>query len=855
MVFVVVPTGELAQPASSEFEISLALAWFFAPIGWTVWSEIRRSGKVEGKKAHLGRLHVSTKTGSSINSLDLRETQHSTSNSTNSSVQLREEETALKEPHTSALLDRPSSSGSTVLRMADSFYRPSSLGNPEKQIEGIGREKPVQALKPPKQPISLQNSRVGWLAKGEYVEIAGRKIDGMIYVGPAPPLDREGSGQKCRAYIDPNLLVAGFGRDPTGSQLPYRASYHDINPVCRATYLDWLAGGRKDPNIHSGYVALFFYGLERRFLVENSSEGEKYKILLEAERLKSLIQTNHSSNHYLSELSEFIELAKVKLNCDVAIEDGSVRSSMIKNRGWELPLTLRVALGRQLAKGQSISAEWLYTWFMCHQDSRLRTPAERCNAEFEALFLAKSKQRCPLGHNISPPKKKLTFFYRSASGELDGEVELRQGLGPILDVSGLHAPINIAQKIADEAMDELDKFSRYLGRSPNNGRGSVEAQALLPAILWDVFPSSKMSALSRWASDRVADGGLVPVAKVLAEIQGAAPDPNWKRQLADGADALSRLGFGLAPDLRHSLRSPTRAEPVIIFDLGQKVDQVQKASPQYLAALVEITLAAFIAHADRKVVEAERRALYAKVSETTGIPDIERRTLKAYVDWYLEVPPDLSIMGSKLKDADADQQALFRAIMVASAHADGIIQSEEVARIERVYKALGIDQALAYSDLHAGQQRAEPVRVRAAEVDAPGEQIPVIPKPPITHLNTKRIAEIQADTARVSMVLGKIFSSDDEIIDVAPLTAASSLEGLDQKHADFVGQIIQQLHWTEIDFDKLATSSGLMPTGALEVINEWSFQNLGDCLLDAFNGYDVAPEIAAILRAKLTKET
>jgi hypothetical protein len=855
VVFIAVPTGEFAQPKSSGSEVFLALAWFFAPIGWTVWSEIRRSGKIEGKKQLVDPRKVSTKTGSSINSLDLRETQHRESTDTKTSTQPREEETALDEPPTSALLDRPNSSEAALLRLAGSLNSASNPRNPEKQIEGIGREKPVQVVQTPKPPSSFQNSSVGWLAKGEYVEIAGRKIDGMIYVGPAPPLDRDGYGQKCRAYIDPSLVVAGFGRDPTGSQLPYRASYHDINPVCRATYLDWLAGGRRDPNVHSGYVAMFFYGLERRFLVENSSEGEKYEILSEAERLKSLIQTNHSSNQYLSELLEFVELAKVKLNCDVAIEDGSVRSSMIKNRGWELPLTLRVGLGRQLAKGQSVSAEWLYTWFMCHQDSRLRTPAERCGAEFEALFLAKSKQRFPSGHNISPPKKKLTYYYRSASGEIDGEVELRDGRGPILDVSGLHAPISIAQKIADEAMDELDKFSRYLGRSPNNGRGSVEAQALLPTILWDVFPSSKMTALSRWAGDRVADGGLVPVAEVLAEIQGAAPDPNWKRQLADVADALSRLGFGLAPDLRHSLRSPTRAEPVIIFDLGQKVDQVQKASPQYLAALVEITLAAFIAHADRKVVEAERRALYAKVTETAGIPDIERRTLKAHVDWYLEVPPDLSIMGSKLKDADADQQALFRAIMVASAHADGIIQSEEVARIERVYKALGIDQALAYSDLHAGQQGAEPVRVRAAEAYAPGEQIPFIPKPPITHLNTKRIAEIQADTARVSMVLGKIFSNDDGIIDVAPLTAASSLEGLDQKHADFVGQIIQQLHWTEIDFDKLATSSGLMPTGALEVINEWSFQNLGDCLLDAFNGYDVAPEIAAILRAKLTKET
>jgi uncharacterized membrane protein YebE (DUF533 family) len=699
-------------------------------------------------------------------------------------------------------------------------------------------------------PLKFTHPQV-WVPKGQKVTIAGREIDGMIYVGTAPTIDRGGYGQKCRAYVDPKLAVAQIGRDPNGSQMSYWPAYHDINPVCRATYLDWLSGGRNDGSVNAGYLFLFFYGLERRFLVEKSDDCEKRQILIEVERLRLLFQTNHSAYRYLS---DFLALARVKLNSEIEIGDALVRKSLIETRSWELPLTLRVGLGKLLGQGQTLSAEWLYTWFMCHQERRLRTPAERCAPEFEALFLAKSRARFPLGHKISPPKKKLVYHYRAASSEFNAEVDLGGSAGSILDVSGLHAPIKAAQQLADEAMDELDKFSRYLGRNQNGGRDSIEAQALLPAILWDKFPSNKMIALSTWAADVVVNGGLIPVSKVFEQIQGAAPDPSWKRQLADGADALARLGFGMAPDLRHSLRSPTQTEPVVIFDLGQEVEQIKKTSPEYLAVLVDITLAAFIAHADKKVVEAERRALYDKVTEATGITDIERRTLKAHVDWYLEVPPDLSIMGSKLKDADADQQALFRAIVVASAHADGIIQSEEVARIERVYKALGLDQALAYSDLHAGKKRDELAVMRKAEADAPGEKIPVAPKLSVAPLNVERIAEIQADTARVSMVLGKIFSGDEEVTDVAPSTPTSPLVGLDQKHADFVGQIIQQSHWSESDFDKLAKSGGLMPSGALEVINEWSFQNFGDGLLDVYEGYDVAPEIAATLRAKLAME-
>ena len=41
----------------------------------------------------------------------------------------------------------------------------------------------------------------------------------------------------------------------------------------------------------------------------------------------------------------------------------------------------------------------------------------------------------------------------------------------------------LAQEIADEAMDELDRLSRFLGRNPER-KGSFEAHALLPSCLW-----------------------------------------------------------------------------------------------------------------------------------------------------------------------------------------------------------------------------------------------------------------------------------------------------------------------------------------------------------------------------------
>ena len=68
-------------------------------------------------------------------------------------------------------------------------------------------------------------------------------------------------------------------------------------------------------------------------------------------------------------------------------------------------------------------------------------------------------------------------------------------------------------------MDELDKFSRYLGRNPD-GRGTIEAQALLPAELWSLFPSDDLEALKDWAREKVAAGGLTPAVDVITRLEG-----------------------------------------------------------------------------------------------------------------------------------------------------------------------------------------------------------------------------------------------------------------------------------------------------------------------------------------------
>ena len=686
--------------------------------------------------------------------------------------------------------------------------------------------------------------RTRWVPSSENVSIGGREIRGMVYVGTPPRLNDYGYRDKCRAYIDPSLSVARDGTDKVGNYLPYWPGYSEIPSQCRATYLDWLAGGRSDPSYDPGYMFLYFYGLERRFVLDHPSEAEKREILQEVRRLKDLYPDNGSVQRYLG---EFIQLAQISLN------DEAVHEPVFDYRGWDLPLSLKVAIGARVGRGDLLSADWVLSWLMCHPERRLRTPATRCVEEFRALFRLRFDERFPDGLKVNKPRKMLKPTYQAASSEFQGQLEPTVNGAKVPDISGLRKPVEIAQEIADEVMDDLDKLSRYLGRNPD-GRGSVEALALLPQELWELFPSAELEKLKAWASDRVGSGGLIPVLDVVERLEGARPEKLSKRILTGAADALARIGYGFAPDPRFALRSPKLDEPVVVFELGEAVAQLEDVSDRYRAALIEAALGSFVAHADGQITESERKSLLAKATDVEGLSGQECRRLAANAEWMLAVAPDMSLLRRKLKDTGPEAMARVRSALVAAAHADGVIQSEEVAGIEKIYKALGLDPALVYSDLHTGDASDGPVRVRAAEPGAAGEAIPDEAPSGPPKLDAARIAAIQSDTARVSSVLGDIF---DDTPDVPEDTEPDEtvLGGLDAKHSHLVKALIAQDHWTEDAFEDLCRAAGLLASGAIEDINEWAYDTYDEALLDEYNGYDVSPDVAAQLKEKFEKET
>ena len=79
------------------------------------------------------------------------------------------------------------------------------------------------------------------------------------------------------------------------------------------------------------------------------------------------------------------------------------------------------------------------------------------------------------------------------------------------------------------------------------------------------------------------------------------------------------------------------------------------------------------------------------------------------------------------------------------------------------------------------------------------------------------------------------------------------MAGLDPRHAALVDLLVQREHWAEEEFADIAGKQGLLPSGALEAINEWAFEKFDEALLDEYDGYDVSQDIADALRAEMAK--
>lgn len=671
-----------------------------------------------------------------------------------------------------------------------------------------------------------------WVPAGQVVQVSGTTIPGgMLYVGTSLPTPL-GDNDPC--LIDPSKSVAKGG-GYTERVMGYWPSYSEVSPEARRGYLNWLAGGRQDPAADIGFVFLFFYGLERRAIVDASKDSAAQAdwptIAAELRRLLGIYgEKSGSFRRYAGELLDWVALAE---------HPAKLYEKAVPQfpETYELPLYVRLALGQAAVDGVPVPVHLALAWVRLDPSIPLRTPATRCGEEFGKLFQQKYEEKFGRGLMLPRNRTKLKLVYRPASAGFRGYEELKLTFNDTPDVTVLTAPIKKLQELVEAATKPLDTYSRMVGKSAS-GKASLEALLQLPAPLWPEAAQKALQALRV----RMGEGMVVMPYEDLLSALGASGS-FARDKTVSLARTLESANVGFEPDVLSGAKPPKPDEKVVLFALPPG-EQLSRANGPYLAAALTLQLASAVASVDGEFGIKEMGHLRETVLSWKHMTPSQTRRLLAHLRLLMTAPASLTALKKKFEPLELSVRETIAAFMATVAQSDGEVSPAEVKMLEKVYKALGVDSKKVFSDVHAVAAGTKPTAAAVAKVEEAGFK-----------LDPARLAALQKDTEKVSALLANIFTEAEEgatsmppepmeaELESEPVDMPPGLLGLDEPHSALARMLLSRPQWSREELMDVAADLDLMLDGALERINEAAFDAHDVPLLEGDDPVTVNAEI------------
>ena len=726
----------------------------------------------------------------------------------------------------------------------------------------------------PAATVRAVSRQSNWVSPGRSVRVAGYVIPaGLIYVGQQL---QSSVGSIEPALINPALPVGPAGPDRSGHDLDPAPSYHLISPASRAAYLAWLAGGR-GAGVPVGFVSLFFSGLERRVLVDAADDPAVWRELpaIAAEVRRLLAVHVPASNSFDSYARAFLDV--LELLSGPRWQPGDSPPSgpppALSAERWPVPIALRAALAGFAVTGSPVPADWARSWAWYHPSLFPRTPQTRCPQEFERLFAVRYARRFAAGlvpqATARPP---IRIGYSPASPGIEAVVLDRPDLPDVLE-----EPVATRElgALVDSVTDALTPYSRWLARTPG-GLGSLASTALLPAELLDLDPGPLRHLLT-WANAHL-DGqfaAVIDASEFSAFWSTADPAGMSRDEAASLALILARAGLGVEPDVRFG--GPALAPgPAVLFRLDREA--ADAPSPGYLAATTMLHLAAVVALASGYGKESTN-AIITGLAAEVQLSVTERSRLAARLRWLFASGATVTRPDRRASALTATEREAAGYFLISVATAGPVLPPETVTALTKAYRLLGLDPGLVYRRLHqrsVGQSGAEPsghrtepadgpIVVRRVRPGSPGHQLPRTPPGDSTGavpsgtvptgaaptgaapgtrpdaasgvlLSQEVITRKITETAAVSTLLASIFTDEGAAANAPAVprdeAGQDCRRGLDQAHSRLLRELATGSSWSRADFAELAAKHGVMPSGALDVINEVAMERAGELVVE-----------------------
>lgn len=764
-----------------------------------------------------------------------------------------------------------------ITKQADAAVNTKPKGNLLSGIKDLFMSSLVDSGKPYKQLAE-------WVGPLDAHEVHERKIPhGFYYLSDD---DRFSDEKENPAVVNeskdvsPPIRVSSkstFYKDDT---LSYWPSYNKISPKCRGAYLDWLASDRNSAETPLGYVFIYFSGLEYRVINENDkiTNSEYIAIYKEVIRLYAIYGSNYSFGKYSSSFVNYLRALREPLisayDTQYPIENTKLRN--------QLSPSIEMRVARSIANNKPISPGLAWLWLRRCSGYSLKTPYDRLTNEFKTLFCLTYEKEHPAGIETRNNGSALHMVYDPSN------FAVARVMYPFKDFPNPSTFVIQMRKltgIAERTNKQLEPVSRYLGKA-GTSKNDLEAIIIMPRAIVEQMVSEENSLVSEvkdWAQT-VADSnnGLTTTDTLWetlkqpldAEAVTTAKDNKvFQKESRNLVLLLDALGFGVAPDKRYHKEDMNKFEPLVVFKGAHSGEYVY--SEEFDDAKSVISLAATIAKSNQgknedgenKVMDIDKTAksIMASIEKNIEIEYSQKPSLYAYTLWRLS-NKDEGVKLTPKKDhfRVIGNGAATADLIITTAFSDNIFNKHRIAKAEKVYAYLGCDKTALPSLIHRlqttgtannGERKGsgldfDKLKQYESETRSSANILNTVfaDTNDTTKSNSVLNAESNPTADDINMpaedysildnneVIPTAYEEKETILETDTTSTddndALIIDGLDVAHSSLYNQLIEKEVWSTSDVEAMCQSLDLMLSGAIETINDWSFDNIDAAVVE-----------------------
>jgi uncharacterized tellurite resistance protein B-like protein len=628
--------------------------------------------------------------------------------------------------------------------------------------------------------------------------------------------------------------------------LPYWPRYSQITPDQRARYLSWLSTGKTRDLDEIGYAFLYFYGLERRALID----GKDHDLIVpEVRRLLDRYRISHSFNTYLGSFLAYVAALRLETLTEGELNEYFPDMAELTEAGT------RVALAWYAQKEKPIPWQLAYSVARHFSGTPLPSVVKKETSYLERVFQTRYLSHFDGGLCVGPAKSLNKLEYKPASPSLLTYLPDTRGMTHVSCLIphplGRKKQFNTLFTLWESCVQDIKPFLTQISKS--EGTMTRQAYTCLPEELRLTIPHPDQDAWDRLYTDHREENpwACVPVSALASVVEIEKRDRLTPAQSRDLSQTVHDGGYVLLPDPRHAGSGYQWEEKIVLLPIP--ADDTGALSPSFPSYALMLELGIGIAASDGTIEPEERAHLRTYFGETLTLTPFEHQCLEALEDLYLQNPPSLTRLGKRLKEGlEPDTRLSVAQYLVGMARVDGDVDPKEKKSLDRIFKAMEIEEGyLEWLLARAGSMDPAdaPVVVRSGTETTGGEPIPmpVAEVTPSFAIDKGAVARILDETREVSEILSEVFAKEetecgDFVLDreetqgdiSVQVTSSSGhgMEGLQPRYVPVLEELLTAEVWTKDEFVHLVQCHHCMPQATLEAINVWAETELGDFLLE-----------------------